>query len=181
VQTLCALYNYNCPTFLFNQKQWKVFVENTARDEIFTFPSRDGTYQGTSIASGMGADFVRAIVICLLSPRLARSNLPRLPAARTPIGTDRSVTVRPDHVSVEAKTAEPTEGVRRSTRLKRRLNSGGMAGTTQQEPITPRFISGYENGKPVYTKITVFSKRRGGGNGEGDCRGCVVVFVGSSC
>jgi hypothetical protein len=37
-QILTALYTFNCPTFLFTQEIWKVFVENQGRTSIKTFP-----------------------------------------------------------------------------------------------------------------------------------------------
>jgi hypothetical protein len=38
IQTLSALYAFNCPTFLFSQRQWKLFVEHTERNAVLTFP-----------------------------------------------------------------------------------------------------------------------------------------------
>jgi hypothetical protein len=38
IQVLSAMYAFNCPTFLFTQRQWKLFVENHDRNAIMTFP-----------------------------------------------------------------------------------------------------------------------------------------------
>jgi hypothetical protein len=41
IQTLCALYAYNAPTFLYSSRSFKLFVENKERDTVFTFPFHD--------------------------------------------------------------------------------------------------------------------------------------------
>ena len=74
IQTLSALYAFNCPTFLFSQRQWKLFVENTERNAILTFPYNDNPdftpHVNSSLVQPMGRTFLKAIVICLLSQRV---------------------------------------------------------------------------------------------------------------
>ncbi|KAI8912474.1 hypothetical protein EDD86DRAFT_263139 [Gorgonomyces haynaldii] len=75
VQTLSALYAFNCPTFLFTHRQWKLFVENTERNAILTFPYNDdpehSDHVNSSLVQPMGTTFLKAIVICLLSQRFS--------------------------------------------------------------------------------------------------------------
>ncbi|KAI9339391.1 hypothetical protein BDR26DRAFT_862349 [Obelidium mucronatum] len=73
IQVLSALYAFNCPTFLFTQRQWKLFVENSDRNSVLTFPYEDKVnhtpHVNSSLVQPMGTTFLKAIVICLLSRR----------------------------------------------------------------------------------------------------------------
>ena len=75
IQLLSALYAFNCPTFLFTQRQWKLFVENTDRNAVLTFPYND--YPGhtplvnSSVGQPMRTTFLKTIVIFLLSRRVS--------------------------------------------------------------------------------------------------------------
>ncbi|KAH6582181.1 hypothetical protein BASA60_002088 [Batrachochytrium salamandrivorans] len=75
IQVLSAMYAFNCPTFLFTQKQWKLFVENKDRNAILTFPYNDNgdhtPHVNSSLVYPMGTTFLKAIVICLLSRRFS--------------------------------------------------------------------------------------------------------------
>jgi len=80
IQVLSALYAFNCPTFLFTQGQWKLFVENDARNSILTFPygndSDHSPHVNSSLVQSMGTTFLKAIVVCLLSKRTYRKKQP---------------------------------------------------------------------------------------------------------
>jgi hypothetical protein len=41
IQILSALYAFNCPTFLFTQRQWKLFVEQWLSEMLFTLAGVD--------------------------------------------------------------------------------------------------------------------------------------------
>jgi hypothetical protein len=75
IQVLSAMYAFNAPTFLFSHRQWKLFVENTERNAIFTFPYNDNPEHTPHVNSSqiepMGTTFLKAIVICLLSRRVS--------------------------------------------------------------------------------------------------------------
>lgn len=84
VQTFSSLYAHNSPCFLITQKMWKLFVENKERTQIMTFPfgDLDGgpiyspeyiKYRNSTQFAPMGRDFLRAIIICLLSKRETES------------------------------------------------------------------------------------------------------------
>ena len=69
-QSFCSLYSKNAPLFLFNQEQWKALVENEARDEVLTYPF--GVHDPIPFVNSlemepMGASFVEALAICMLS------------------------------------------------------------------------------------------------------------------
>ena len=71
IQVLSALYAFNAPTFLFTQKQWKLFVENKERNAVLTYPYNDDVnhtpHVNSSLVYPMGTTFLKTIVICLLS------------------------------------------------------------------------------------------------------------------
>jgi hypothetical protein len=71
VQVLSALYHFNNPTFLINQKQWKIFVENKERNMVMTYPfgsdPQADLHENASKTRKVGPQFVMAIVICILS------------------------------------------------------------------------------------------------------------------
>jgi hypothetical protein len=75
IQVLSAMYAFNAPTFLFSHRQWKLFVENTERNAILTFPYNDNPEHTPHVNSSqiepMGTTFLKAIVICLLSRRVS--------------------------------------------------------------------------------------------------------------
>ena len=73
VQILSALYYYGAPTFLFNQHRFKIFVEGGNRKSVYTYPYKDDPDGPARVNSSdskvLGEDFLKAIVICLLSKR----------------------------------------------------------------------------------------------------------------
>jgi hypothetical protein len=128
IQVLTALYSFNCPTFLLNQKQWKLFVENEARNAIFTYPYNEGytSHVNSSLMNPMGSEFIKAIVICLLSKRFS---------------------VEVVDSDSENKAATNTVTPQNS---KSRENS---------EKRVPCFISGYSDGRPIYSTVRVVPDR----------------------
>lgn len=74
-QALSALYAFSCPTFLFTQRQWKLFLENGDRNAILTFPYDDNDnhtpHVNSSLVQPMGKTFLKTIAICLLSRRVS--------------------------------------------------------------------------------------------------------------
>jgi hypothetical protein len=73
VELFSALYANSCPTLLFCQTHYKLFVENQTRDKIYTFPSeisgpkKISTYMHSTAVSDMDNDFIKIIVISLLA------------------------------------------------------------------------------------------------------------------
>jgi hypothetical protein len=151
LQVLSALYAFNAPTFLLNQKRWKLFVENEQRNDILTFPYNDdpqySAHVKSSLVRSMGRTFLQAIVICLLSKRHAVSSM-------TDTSTKESVTVMqtPDHQMVKKMhfdtSKKPVEASDRQLR----------SSSSIQGKKTASFISGYVDGKPVYSVVRVLSR-----------------------
>ena len=76
-QTLTLVYALGCPVFLFTQIAWKMFLENSERDAILTFPVGTGNYPNRTpeaIAAAhlhqkapVDESFLKAIAICILA------------------------------------------------------------------------------------------------------------------
>jgi hypothetical protein len=71
-QVLTALYHFNAPTFLATNRCWKLFFENSERNEIFTYPTArqlgdDEPNDFTNLlhTETMGRQFIRMLIICL--------------------------------------------------------------------------------------------------------------------
>jgi hypothetical protein len=72
-QILPCAYALGCPTEVFTPMQFKFFFESDRRDMVFTFPAAQdpaaSQFLNASLMGPMGRDFLKAICICLLSPR----------------------------------------------------------------------------------------------------------------
>ena len=147
------MYAFNCPTFLFTQKHWKLFVENKERNSILTFPydtdPEDTTLANASLMQPMGTTFLKAIVICLLSKR----TLERKHPMATP-GTE------PAHA---LETPQKNKTKRRhfgssEKQQRRKSRKRARSGFPESEAV-PRFISGYADGEPIYSTVRVYSEK----------------------
>jgi hypothetical protein len=155
VQVLSALYAHNCPTFLLTQAHWKLFVENEERSSVLTFPyDADETptlHVRSCRVANMGPDFLKAIVICLLSKRhTATESIEQPPSS----GTSNA-----DLDKVPAET--PFKHMLKDSPAKKgtKLDSqqGGTSSSKRLAPKEPSFISGYADGEPIYSVIRVLS------------------------
>ena len=159
IQTLSALYSYNCPTLLLTQKHWKLFIENKDRNAVFTYPfndnKKDSDYFNSTLMYSMGATFLKVIVICLLSKRGNMDERMRLESEHEVSQLQKSPAKKP------AKRKHDEDGqnqrvLRRSSRLKP-LQEFSSSSYSRQKKM-PIFISGYENGLPIYSTIRVVSE-----------------------
>ena len=149
IQVLSALYAYNCPTFLFTQRQWKLFVENDDRNTVLTFPYGENgehtPHVNSSQVQPMGTTFLKAIVICLLS---RRSSLVEAVKAEK-LQETSLVKETPKKTDVKEKYFNTTEKPqRRSARLSK------LSGADSEKKV-PTFISGYVDKFPIYSVVRV--------------------------
>jgi hypothetical protein len=142
-QVLSALYAFNAPTFLFTQRQWKLFVENKQRNAIFTFPYHNNTdhtpHVNSSQIEPMGRNFLKAIVICLLSQGVSFEGS----IQSTALEESSQLIATPPKSTIAAKNfATPKKPVRMSARL---------LGESQ-----PSYVSGYDaKGQTMYSLVRV--------------------------
>jgi hypothetical protein len=134
IQLLSALYAFNAPAFLFTQRQWKLFVENTERNAILTFPYNDNPehtpHVNSSLVQPIGTTFLKAIVICLLSRRVCLDESIQVK------GTPQKTIIKPKYFDT------PEKPVRMSARL--------------LEQLKPSYVSGYDDkGQPIYSLVRV--------------------------
>ena len=149
IQVLSALYAFNCPTFLFTQRQWKLFVENTDRNAILTFPYDDNDnhtpHVNSSLVHPMGTTFLKAIVICLLSRRVS------LEESMKAVNLEESTQVKetPRKTIIKPKYFDtPDKPKRQSAHLQKASN-------LEFGKKIPSFVSGYVEGQPIYSLVRV--------------------------
>ncbi len=136
VQVFSALYAYNAPVFLYSHRQWKIFLENDERNSVFTFPFEHNPqysrHANSLLVEPMGSNFLKAVVICLLSARQTLSN----PLESTKVVGTPNVGSTPGRNSVKVEDI--------NSPLKKKPRPG-----------FPSFESGNVDGKPVYSVIRV--------------------------
>ena len=149
IQILSALYAFNCPTFLFTQRQWKLFVETRDRNAILTFPYDDNDehtpHVNSSLVQPMGTTFLKAIVICLLSRRVSLEESMKavtLEESTQVKETPRKSIIKPKYFDTSDKPK------RQSARLQKASN-------LEFGKKIPSFVSGYVEGQPIYTIVRV--------------------------
>jgi hypothetical protein len=149
IQVLSALYAFNCPTFLFTQGQWKLFVENNERNSILTFPYDDdidhSPHINSSLVQPMGPAFLKAIVVCLLSKRdslVESMKAVSIEESSQVMETPKKTIIKPKYFDTSEKPQ------RQSARLQK--SSGSNYGKKQ-----PSFVSGYIDGLPLYSTVRV--------------------------
>jgi hypothetical protein len=157
IQTLTALYAYACPTFLFSQKCWKLFLESDGRDQVLTYPfgsvAGRSDYGNSSDKAPMGHDFLRAIVICLLSKRgLEKVEEPSESTAQA----GSSVMVTPEKMGQASDRSR--SDVMPQKRRKTQHKTPKPPAPLKFSDIVPSFVSGYEDGQPVRTYVRVLSQ-----------------------
>jgi hypothetical protein len=147
IQILSALYGFNCPTFLLTQKQWKLFVENKERNAIFTFPYDDSSniaHVNSSLVGQMGTTFLKAIVICLLSRRAHLDEIQKEVTHESIAAIET-----PEKQIISSKLFDTiTKPRRKSARLQE-------AEKKKSASVAPTFISGYDNGQPIYSPVRI--------------------------
>jgi hypothetical protein len=149
IQVLSALYTFNCPTFLFTQRQWKLFVENSDRNAILTFPYDDNDnhtpHVNSSLVQPMGTTFLKAIVICLLSRRVSLEGSMKsvtLEESSQVKETPKKTIIKPKYFDTPDKPKRQSDRLQKATKLE----SGKKI---------PSFVSGYVEGQPIYTLVRV--------------------------
>ena len=151
IQVLAALYAYNCPTLLFTQQHWKLFVEPKERNFVMTFPFDDNhdesSHINSTLMNAMGRDFLKVIVICILSRR-------EVVDEKVSVSENAAATVQtPAHRMVKDKFRTPqhfTEG-KAGTRTLGRIPEK----RDERADVIPSFVSGYKDGKAIYSFIRV--------------------------
>ncbi|KAJ2987482.1 hypothetical protein HDV02_006113, partial [Globomyces sp. JEL0801] len=124
-------------------RQWKLFVENPERNSVLTFPFNDNAehtpHVNSSLVQSMGRDFLKAIVICLLSQRVS------LDDAMKSITLQESSQVKdtPQKTMIKPKFFDTPEKPVRT--------SGRLLGQPK-----PSYLSGYDDkGQPIYSLVRV--------------------------
>lgn len=165
-RVLAALYGHSCPTFLFSQKYWKVFVEAPDRDRLLTFPF--GSIPGRALHinancfQGMGREFVEAIAICLLSTREPlRPSTPISSNSLSTEGLEASEKIKMTDFGANKGLRSSERAVEeRESKRQRQVPPLSFDSLAEQRPAS-RVLTGYDNaGRPVYLPVRVASPEK---------------------
>jgi hypothetical protein len=143
VQTLAALFGFDCPAFLVSQYHFKLFVQNTTRDGILTFPYRqdpNGTsYQNSSLVAANNEELLKAITICLLSKKATEPSSPVLKMVE-------NEEFMPKHLQDSAEKPK---------------HQNSIASQEESQIRNSKVITGYSSqGNPIYRQIRVLSRNQ---------------------
>ncbi|KAI3646059.1 hypothetical protein MP228_008987 [Amoeboaphelidium protococcarum] len=159
VQTLSTLFVTGCPTILYSQKAFKIFVENDSRDAVYTWTtscfneSSDNSvpYSREMIASSYGIENMTSVILQVISMCL-------LACGRDDL--DSSV-VEAEELKTPAKTSlakssEVLSGQQVGKTIREgRSDAIKYARSQKLKPMQPRFMSGFVNGTPSYTTVRI--------------------------
>ena len=149
IQVLSALYAFNAPTFLFTQKQWKLFVENKERNAVLTYPYNDDVnhtpHVNSSLVYPMGTTFLKTIVICLLSRKESLVDAKN----EMSIQEESQVMETPKKTIIKEKFFETSKKPQRQSA---RLQKASESNYVKKQPS---FVSGYMDGQPLYEVVRV--------------------------
>ncbi|KAI3646211.1 hypothetical protein MP228_009139 [Amoeboaphelidium protococcarum] len=144
IQTLSTMYRTGCPTILFSQKAFKLFVENESRNSVFSWPVSSG--QDTTGSVPFSLDMVAASysvdVFDGLDSTLRKAGAEQMTPVKNSVFTSK-----------DAQTGEQVG-------KKRKLGGDEewkLVRSARLRAVTPKFISGFADELPVYTTIRVGS------------------------
>jgi hypothetical protein len=145
VRVFSSLYAFNAPTFLLTQKHWKIFVEDSSRCTVLTFPFNDdpalAPYVAASLLKPMGTTLLKALCICIL--------------ARSPDSPPSSPSKQSERPSLESIVTPESKFVPE--------RQWGSVAKELENKVTrdnvkipfPSFVSGYDHGRPTYSYVRI--------------------------
>ncbi|KAI3635712.1 hypothetical protein MIR68_006350 [Amoeboaphelidium protococcarum] len=167
-QMFAALYTLHAPIFLLNSERFKIFVENDARNELFTYPYTEE--DGANASEPIDERLVKALIICLLRkpserskyqmsriPKAVTINVPQTPLKQSQVMKSlrkRSLKAIPDSID----KVKPTKRTRRSNQEDDLDGLNGELDKDDHEDfqigglITPRFKCGEAEDGLFYIK-----------------------------
>ncbi|KAI3638512.1 hypothetical protein MIR68_003010 [Amoeboaphelidium protococcarum] len=167
-----ALYTLHAPIFLLNSERFKIFVENDARNEVFTYPFTEE--DGANATEPIGERLVKALIICLLRnpserlkvqmsriPKAVAADVPQTPlklSQSTKSSRKRSLKAIPDSID----KVKPTKRTRRNNQeddldvFNSECSEDEHEDFQIAELITPRFKCGEaDDGTFLYQEVRV--------------------------
>jgi hypothetical protein len=147
VQVFSALYSYNCPTILFNQSRWNLFVENSERNSVMMLSSDTSSEPKSTCTEEIDDDFLKALVICILSERKSLTHVEGEASSKCEVAhqVPNPEQPTPSNVGNESSSADASAGD----------NNHHISPINIEKQ--PSFVSGFENGLPVYTTIRIYT------------------------
>ncbi|KAI3639782.1 hypothetical protein MIR68_002096 [Amoeboaphelidium protococcarum] len=162
IQTLCTLYRTGCPTILYSQKCFKVFVENDSRDTVFTWPFDSGNsnqnkepYSRERVARSYTLQVMTSVIMQVITICLLACGEDDLISYLNPVAVEATPLKSIQASSSDAFTCEKEQGRKRKREevsSKKQARSGSLRNRISQ------YISGYIDGQPIYTKVRVMEE-----------------------
>ncbi|KAI3641203.1 hypothetical protein MIR68_000757 [Amoeboaphelidium protococcarum] len=160
VQTLSTLFVTGCPTILYSQKAFKIFLENDSRDTIYTWTtscfneSSDNSvpYSREMIASSYGIENMTSVILQVISMCL-------LACGRDDL--DSSVVEAEELMTTEESSFAKCSDVLLSGQQVGKASAEGRSGAQKVarsqilKIIQPQFMSGFVNGTPSYIAVRI--------------------------
>ena len=143
VQIFSSLYALNCPTFLVTQRQWKIFIEDSSRRSVLTFPYNEdpklAPYKAGSLMKPMGTTFIKALSICILAKSQSSSS------SATSVSSKCASVITPESTVVPERSWNSVEKASSKKKVAKQV----------QKIHFPSFISGYRDGMPIYSHVRI--------------------------
>ncbi|KAI3643694.1 hypothetical protein MP228_009858 [Amoeboaphelidium protococcarum] len=178
IQTFSTMYRSGCPTILFSQKAFKLFVENESRNAVLTWPVSSGQDTTCSVPFSldmvatsysveyMSSNIKNVIAICLMA-----SGADGLDSTLKKAGAEQMTPVKNSvFTSNDAQTGEQVG-------KKRKLGGDEewkLVRSARLRAVTPKFISGLVDEQPVYTTVRVASDDLIQKDGGSRCQNCLI-------
>ncbi|KAI3643818.1 hypothetical protein MP228_009982 [Amoeboaphelidium protococcarum] len=164
IQTLCSLYRTGCPTILYSQKCFKVFVENDSRDAILTWPFNSGNvnqsdqpYSRERAARSYSLQVMTSVIMQVITICLLAGGEDDEVSSLMPVAVEATPLKNIQAPITGAFTLEKEQGRKRKREDDALSKKQGRSGSLRN--IVPQYISGYrDDGQPIYTKIRVMNE-----------------------
>ncbi|KAI3640833.1 hypothetical protein MIR68_001711 [Amoeboaphelidium protococcarum] len=159
IQMISTMYRAGCPTFLYSQQAFKVFVENDAREAIHTWPfgSSDSAdnrkpYSREMVAHSYCIQQMTSVILSVISICLLACG-----------DDDRDVSMEDDLSqtktplkSYEFQSTGISTGKQIGNKRKRDGEDDQIVARSQKlQLIQPQFVSGFNDKEPVYTRVRI--------------------------
>ncbi|KAI3630372.1 hypothetical protein MIR68_011807 [Amoeboaphelidium protococcarum] len=162
IQTLCTLYRTGCPTIIYSQKCFKVFVENHSRDAIFTWPfvsgnsyQNDEPYSRDRVARSYTLQVMTSVIMHVITICLLACGEDDLISSLDPVAVEATPSKSIQASSTDAFTCEKEQGRKRK---REDASSKKQARPGSLRKIIPQYVSRYIDGQPIYTKVRVMDE-----------------------
>ncbi|KAI3630170.1 hypothetical protein MIR68_011605 [Amoeboaphelidium protococcarum] len=165
IQTISTMYRSGCPTILYSQKAFKVFVDNESRDAIHTWPFGDSDsadnrepYSRQMVAHSYSVQQMTSVILSVISIcLLACGDDDRDSSLEDDLGLMQTPSKSFEYQSNVVSTGKQVGNKRKRDGM----DDDKKVSRAQKLSLTqPKFASGFDDGVPVYTYVRVMPDDR---------------------